>query len=63
MFEWMQVAKTESQAVPMAFIVCTHGGRFSGACYAKATSVDWGFSEGGTHEETLRPQDLEWNKR
>ena len=31
MFEWTQVAKMESQAVPMVFIVCTHGGRFSGA--------------------------------
>ena len=28
------------------------------ACYAKATSVGRRFSEGGTHEETLRPQDL-----
>ena len=27
-------------------------------CYAKATSVGRRFSEGGTHEETLRPQDL-----
>ena len=27
-------------------------------CYAKATSVGRRFSEGGTHEEMLRPQDL-----
>ena len=28
-------------------------------CYAKATTADWRFSEGGTHEETLHPQDQE----
>ena len=27
-------------------------------CYAKATLVGRRFSEGGTHEETLLPQDL-----
>ena len=27
-------------------------------CYTKATSVGQRFSEGGTHEETLCPQDL-----
>ena len=28
-------------------------------CYAKATTVGRRLSEGGTHEETLRPQDQE----
>ena len=27
-------------------------------CYAKATSMGRRFSEGGTHAEMLRPQDL-----
>ena len=31
-------------------------------CYTKATSVGRRFSEGGTHEETLRPQDLKRGK-
>ena len=28
-------------------------------CYTKATTADWRFSEGGTHEEMLCPQDQE----
>ena len=34
-------------------------------CYAKATSVGRRFAEGGTHEETLRPQGSkeEWRSR
>ena len=33
--------------------------QFKSSCYVKATLVGRGFSEGGTHEETLRPQGLE----
>ena len=32
-------------------------------CYAKATNAGRGFSEGGTHEETLCPQDQEGESR
>ena len=32
-------------------------------CYVKATTAGWRFSEGGTHEETLRPQDQEGELR
>ena len=32
-------------------------------CYAKATTTGWRFSEGGTHEEMLRPQGQEGELR
>ena len=32
-------------------------------CYAKATTAGRRFSEGGTHEETLHPQDQEGDLR
>ena len=45
-------------------LVCAGGGGGGGTendkepdCYAKATFIGRGFFEGGTHEETLRPQD------
>ena len=37
--------------------------RLNVACYAKATIAGRGFSEGGTHEETLRPQNQEGESR
>ena len=32
-------------------------------CYAKTTTAGWRFSEEGTHEETLHPQDQEGELR
>ena len=41
------------------FVVNLNGMSPDYKCYTKATIVGWGSSEGGTHEETLCPQEWE----
>ena len=50
----MQVSQRSSQRVRERCVLPST----QVSCYAKATSIGRRFSEGGTHEETLRPQDL-----
>ena len=55
---WMKASM--GVAGVMVAVVVTEGSEISVFltcwCYAKTTTVGLSFSEGGTHEETLRPQ-------